>query len=515
MRRFSVTVIAAAVAWATFTVCSFAQAPTAEQRQQLAEANKLKAQVAAKIKSKKYDEAAKAVADLQAIVHKLRDGGLNEKDATLLQLERFLDTQQKALEKVKPKDEPNKDPAPTTKPAAPEPTGSGGVSFIKDVAPVFARNCGGCHGANNPRSKFSLNTFKLLMQGGEKGDDIVPGKPEDSRLVLMIKGEEEPRMPRGNRSLRRDLIEKIEQWVKEGAKFDGGPKFNQDSTLADMVPSPEEELKTKVAAMTATELLDLHKAKAKEHWQVSNPTRTPEFIETDNFIVAGTVEKGDLEGAGDWAEAAVRDLARMFGRSPKDAVWKGKLTIHLFAERYQYTEMAMVVENRELPRELNGHYFGMIETSYVAIPRPAEDSPATLKGQVVEQVATAYLAALGETPRWFDQGVARYVAAKTDGKAEIYREYRSQVREVVTSGDDPLGPIVSGGGNAEVLGFGLVEFLASQRQGDKGLAALAGQLRQKTAADKAIQSVYNVDRKALAVAWAGYASKRYPVAKKR
>jgi hypothetical protein len=205
----------------------------------------------------------------------------------------------------------------------------------------------------------------------------------------------------------------------------------------------------------------------------------------------------------------------MFGRSPKDAVWKGKLTVHLFAERHQYTEMAMVVENRELPRELNGHYFGMIETSYVAIPRPAEDSPATLKGQVVEQVAAAYLAALGETPRWFDQGVARYVAAKTDGKAEIYREYRSQVREVVTSGDDPLGPIVSGGGNADVLGFGLVEFLASQRQGDKGLAALAGQLRQKTAADKAIQSVYNVDRKALAVAWAGYASKRYPVAKKR
>ncbi len=515
MRRLCVSMIAASTACVMFTVCSFAQAPTAEQRQQLAEANKLKTQVTTKIKSKKYDEATKAVEELQAIVQKLKDGGLNEKDPMLLQLQRFLDTQQKALEKSKPKDEPKKAPAPTTKPATPEPTSSGGVSFVKDVAPVFARNCANCHGTNNPRSKFSLNTFSLLMKGGEKGDDIVPGKPEESRLVLMIKGEEEPRMPRGNRSLRRDLIEKIEQWVKEGAKFDGGPKFNQESTLADMVPSPEEELKAKVAAMTATELLDLHKAKAKEHWQISNPTKSPEFTETDNFIVAGTVEKGDLDNAGEWAEAAVRDLARMFGRSPKDVVWKGKLTIHLFAERHQYTELAMVVENRELPRELNGHYFGMIETSYVAIPRPAEDSAATLKGQVVEQVAAAYLAALGDTPRWFDQGVARYVAAKSDGKAEIYREYRSQVREAVTSGEDPLSSIVGDGGGSPVMGFGLVEFLASQRQGDKGLAALAGQLRQKTAADKAIQAVYNIDRKALAVAWAGYASKRYPALKKR
>ena len=63
--------------------------------------------------------------------------------------------------------------------------------------------------------------------------------------------------------------------------------------------------------------------------------------------------------------------------------------------------------------------------------------------------------------------------------------------------------------------FGLIDFLTSQRQGDKGIAALAGQLRQKTPPDKAIQSVYGLDRKALLSAWANYAAKRYPVAKKR
>jgi hypothetical protein len=391
------------------------------------------------------------------------------------------------------------------------------VSFVKDVAPVFARNCQGCHGANNPRSKFSLATFANLMKGGERGnDDIVPGKPDESRLVLLLKGDEEPRMPLRGRALRRDLIEKIETWVKEGAKFDGAPKFTPNSTLAEIVPSPEEELKLKVAAMSDSELLELHKEKAKEHWAAGNPSKTPDMTETDHFIVMGTLPENQLDQAGQWAENAVKDLGRMFGKSPKDAIWKGKLTIHLFADRHEYTEHAMVIENREVPRDILGHQFKMIETSYAAVPKPAEDSPASLKGLVVEQVAAAYLAAQGDTPAWFNVGVGRYLAVRSDPKAEIYREYRQQVREAATEGDPTAGLFDDkGAGDPAVLGFGLVDFLVTLRLGDKGLANLAAELRKKTAGDKAIQTVYGMDRKTLAGAWVQFAVKKYPAAKKR
>jgi hypothetical protein len=355
------------------------------------------------------------------------------------------------------------------------------------------------------------------MKGGEKGnDDIVPGKPDESRLVLMLKGDEEPRMPLRGRSLRAELIEKIETWVKEGAKFDGAPKFTPNSTLAEIVPSPEEELKMKVAAMSESELLELHKEKAKEHWAASNPSKTPEMAETDHFIVMGTLPQNEIEQAGQWAENAVKDLGRMFGKSPKEAVWKGKLTIHLFADRHEYTEHAMVIESREVPRDILGHQFKMIETSYAAVPKPAEEAPASLKGLVVEQVAASYLAAQGETPAWFNVGVSRFLAARSDPKAEIYREYRQQVREAATEGD-PVAALFDdkGGGDPGVLGFGLVDFLVTLRQGEKGLDALATELRKKTAGDKAIQSVYGVDRKSLAGAWSQFAVKKYPVAKKR
>lgn len=517
-RSFTVTAVAVLTAL-LLNVVALAQQPNAEQRQQITEANKLKAQVSSQMTGRKYEEAAKTLGQLEEAIKKLKESKLSEKDQSLVTLERFVENQKKILDRNKPKDTSKKDELGTAPSKANDAESSppGGVSFVKDVAPIFARNCQGCHGANNPRSKFSLVTFNNLMKGGEKGnDDIMPGKPDESRLVLMLKGDEEPRMPLRGRKLRNDLIEKIETWVTQGAKFDGAPKFTPNSTLADIVPSPEEELKMKVAAMSEPELLELHKEKAKEHWAAGNPSKTPAMAETDHFIVMGTLPQNELDQAGQWAENAVKDLGRMFGKSPKDAIWKGKLTIHLFADRHEYTEHAMVVENRDVPRDILGHQFKMIETSYAAVPKPVDDSRASLKGLVVEQVAAAYLSALGETPSWFNIGVGRFLAARSDPKAEIYREYRQQVREAATEGD-PVAALFDdkGSGDPASLGFGLVDFLVTQRQGEKGLSNLAAELRKKTAGDKAIQAVYGIDRKALAGAWGQFAIKRYPAAKKR
>ncbi len=519
MRRLLFVIASTAAVTVLLTVVATAQQPNAEQRQKIADANKLKAQVSSQIMGRKYEDATKTLEQLQDAVKKLKEGGLSEKDPGLSTLEKFIENQKKIQDRYKPKDATKKvdpEPAPSKPTTEPAPA-SGGVSFVKDVAPIFARNCQGCHGANNPRSKFSLATFNMLMKGGEKGnDDIVPGKPDESRLVLMLKGEEEPRMPRNGRALRRDIIERVETWVKQGAKFDGAPKFTPNSTLADMVPSPEEELKAKVAAMNDSQLLDLHKEKAKEHWSAGNPSKAPELIETDHFIVMGTLPQNELDQAGQWAETAAKDLGRMFSRSPKDAIWKGKLTLHLFADRHEYTEHALVVENREVPREIQGHHFTMIETSYAAVPKPAENSAASLKGLIVEQVAAAFLAAQGETPNWFNVGIGRFLAARSDPKAELYREYRQQIREAVTEGD-PVAALLDekGGGDPGVLGFGLIDYLASLKQSEKGLINLGNELRKKTAADKALQTVYGMDRRTLAINWVQFATKRYPAAKKR
>src|SRR5215467_8424201 len=52
-------------------------------------------------------------------------------------------------------------------------------SYAKDVAPIFAANCAGCHGGSNKMGNLSLDTYDGLKQGGHTGAVIIPGKSEE------------------------------------------------------------------------------------------------------------------------------------------------------------------------------------------------------------------------------------------------------------------------------------------------------------------------------------------------
>ena len=61
-------------------------------------------------------------------------------------------------------------------------------------------NCVGCHRGDRPgltRGKLDMTSFAKLMQGTPKEKVIEPTKPDDSHLILRVKGEETPRMPPG------------------------------------------------------------------------------------------------------------------------------------------------------------------------------------------------------------------------------------------------------------------------------------------------------------------------------
>src|SRR5271157_4824481 len=135
----------------------------------------------------------------------------------------------------------------TAKPAADSAEKSGstsaGISFRNDVAPILVANCVGGHSQGRPglaRGKLDLTSFAKLMQGTPKENVIAPEKPDESHLVLRVKGEETPRMPQGgnNNGLSEEAIGKIEQWIKTGARLDAGldPKVEMETYAA----SPEQ-----------------------------------------------------------------------------------------------------------------------------------------------------------------------------------------------------------------------------------------------------------------------------------
>lgn len=87
---------------------------------------------------------------------------------------------------------------------------------------MLALYCDGCHGLSNPSSGFRVTTFAGLRQGGDVGDDVVPGDPDRSMLVQFLEGRRGrgQQMPQGSRPLSARQIVMIRDWIKQGAEDD-------------------------------------------------------------------------------------------------------------------------------------------------------------------------------------------------------------------------------------------------------------------------------------------------------
>src|SRR6266498_2870170 len=93
------------------------------------------------------------------------------------------------------------------------------------VDAIFTEHCLECHGSQDPEAKLDVETFDLLMKGGESGAVIVPGSSEESLLVRLIEGRVEKDgkkliMPPGKKreKLKPEQIALIRAWIDAGAK---------------------------------------------------------------------------------------------------------------------------------------------------------------------------------------------------------------------------------------------------------------------------------------------------------
>lgn len=98
-----------------------------------------------------------------------------------------------------------------------KPTQPAGLVYA-DVKPIFDARCVGCHGADKPKEGIRLDSHDAIMKGGEKGPIIVAGKANESELVHVIDGTDEPRMPFKQDPLTAEEIKKIADWIDQGAK---------------------------------------------------------------------------------------------------------------------------------------------------------------------------------------------------------------------------------------------------------------------------------------------------------
>ena len=85
----------------------------------------------------------------------------------------------------------------------------------KEVGPIFAARCG-CH-VSRPTAGLSLASHRGVMSGSRSGQVVIPGNPDSSILIQVIKGTRAPKMPPQG-SLSQDQMNSLESWIKDGAK---------------------------------------------------------------------------------------------------------------------------------------------------------------------------------------------------------------------------------------------------------------------------------------------------------
>jgi mono/diheme cytochrome c family protein len=93
------------------------------------------------------------------------------------------------------------------------------VSYYEQVRPILVANCQGCHQPANASGGYVMTAFEKLLTGGSsRKPAIVPRHPEKSRLVQMITPHQgKAAMPMGRKPLSSQEIERIRQWIAEGA----------------------------------------------------------------------------------------------------------------------------------------------------------------------------------------------------------------------------------------------------------------------------------------------------------
>ena len=96
--------------------------------------------------------------------------------------------------------------------------------FETDIRPVLIERCLECHGKEDQSGELRVDSREFLLKGGENGRVIVPGHPEQSRLVEAIRRSGDLEMPPSGPKLTDAQIAAFETWIRLGAPWPDSTK---------------------------------------------------------------------------------------------------------------------------------------------------------------------------------------------------------------------------------------------------------------------------------------------------
>src|SRR5207302_7264498 len=77
------------------------------------------------------------------------------------------------------------------------------------------------HGGEKTKGELNMVTREGLLKGGADGVVVVPFKGKESRLLRLVRHEEEPNMPDKKPKIADEAIKALADWIEDGAPYEG------------------------------------------------------------------------------------------------------------------------------------------------------------------------------------------------------------------------------------------------------------------------------------------------------
>lgn len=309
-------------------------------------------------------------------------------------------------------------------------TGKETVSFGLHIAPVLIENCGQCHiDTNNVRGNFNMASFQQFLRGGDSGNPFVPGKSRESNLIKRLRGIDSEVMPPSGK-LDDKVIAQIAKWIDEGGKFDGGDNPQLELLVVAAV--------ARAGAQTHQELKAERDELARKNWKLIMSDVSGDENTTENFRIVGATLPDRLDQFGKMAEKMAPKIRDAFKTKSAGPFIKGDTTIFLFERRYDFNELGVMLNGRDLPMGLKGYWdFNTID-AYASLLTARNQEPETTQAILAQQLAAIYVTSLApDVPRWFADGAGYWAAAKIYSRDDSVSKWDEQAKSVYATMEKP------------------------------------------------------------------------------
>jgi hypothetical protein len=340
------------------------------------------------------------------------------------------------------------------------------------------------------------------MKGGKSGRVGLPGNTEDSRMWHLVGKQDPIKMPPGQILITPTNHSNLKTWIEEGARFDGpDPK----APIRSLVLTDEQKRARELAKLTPDEFAKRRKDRASQLWTAAFPNDAAVEYENDAYIVMGNVGEARLKQVADWAQSEGEVLRRAF-KVKEPLIWRGKLIVFVFKDRFSYAEFAQTNERVDVPAETKGHsrVTPGEDEAYLAMQdigdSPAEDSPG-VRTQLMGLLAEALLQrSANRVPDWAARGTGLALAAKSDAKNAYFRGLNAAAHEALRAVDKPDELFANGTFSSTDLapiGYTLVTHMI-KAGGEPYFVSFLDQLRAGKSLNDALKEIYATDTAALA-----------------